>query len=124
MKTFKDVNEYISSQPKEIQKILKQFRTTIKKAAPLAEEAISYGMPSYKYNGVLAYFGAFKNHIGFYAMPTGHAHFKKELSVYKVGKGSVQFPIDKPMPIALITKMIKFRLKENMEKAKAKKTTK
>jgi uncharacterized protein YdhG (YjbR/CyaY superfamily) len=124
MKTFKDVNEYISSHPKEIQKILKQFRATIKKAAPLAEEAISYGMPSYKYNGVLAYFGAFKNHIGFYAMPTGHAHFKKELSVYKVGKGSVQFPIDKPMPIALITKMIKFRLKENMEKAKAKKTTK
>jgi uncharacterized protein YdhG (YjbR/CyaY superfamily) len=91
---------------------------TIKKAAPDAEELISYKMPAFKQNGMLVYFAAFKKHIGFYATPTGHREFENELSVYKQGKGSVQFPIDKPMPLNLISKIVKFRVKENLEKAK------
>ena len=117
----KDIDEYIRSYPKEIQKILEQFRVTIKKAAPQAEEVISYGMPAFKLNGMLVYFAAFKNHIGFYPAPTGSEAFKKELSVYKTGKGSVQFPLDKPMPLSLITKIVKFRVTENLQKAKTKK---
>lgn len=97
------------------------MRTLIKKAAPKAEELISYKMPAYKYYGVLVYFAGYKNHCGFYAAPTGHATFKKELKVYKTGKGSVQFPHDQPLPTALITKIVKFRVKENAEKAKLKK---
>ncbi len=116
-----NVDAYIASFPESTQKGLEQIRTLIKKAAPKAEELISYQMPAYKYHGVLVYFAGYKNHIGFYAAPTGHATFKKELSVYKTGKGSVQFPHDKPLPTALITKIVKFRVKENAEKAKLKK---
>lgn len=116
-----NVDAYIASFPESTQKRLEQIRTLIKKAAPKAEELISYQMPAYKYHGVLVYFAGYKNHIGFYAAPTGHATFKKELSVYKTGKGSVQFPHDKPLPTALITKIVKFRVKENAEKAKLKK---
>jgi uncharacterized protein YdhG (YjbR/CyaY superfamily) len=118
--TVKNVDEYITGFPEETQVLLTQMRTTIQKAAPGAEEVISYGMPAYKYHGVLVYFAAFKNHIGFYATPTGHSAFKKELSVYKEGKGSVQFPLDKPLPISLVTKIIKFRVNQNLEKEKAK----
>lgn len=120
MKTtsVKNVDEYIESFPKETQKYLKQIRTVIKKAAPKAEEGIGYNMPAYKYNGVLVYFAGYAKHIGFYATPTGHKEFKKELSVYKEGKGSVQFPLDEPLPIALITKIVKFRVKENLTKLK------
>ena len=116
-----NVDAYIASFPESTQKGLEQIRTLIKKAAPKAEELISYQMPAYKYHGVLVYFAGYKNHIGFYAAPTGHATFNKELSVYKTGKGSVQFPHDKPLPTALITKIVKFRVKENAEKAKLKK---
>src|ERR1035438_10083195 len=95
--TFKTTDEYIKSYPKDIQILLEQIRITIRKSAPDAVESISYGMPAYKLNGrPLVYFAAFKNHIGFYALPTGHAEFKKDLSGYKQGKGSVQFPLDEP----------------------------
>lgn len=112
--TIKTVDEYISSFPASTQKLLKQMRATIKKAAPKAEEDISYGMPAYKYNGKrLVYFAGYKNHIGFYATPTGHSAFAKELSKYKEGKGSVQFPIDAPLPLELVTEIVKFRVQEN-----------
>ena len=102
--------------PLSTQKILKQVRATIKKAAPKAEETISYGMPAFTLNGHLVYFAGYKSHIGLYALPSGHAAFKKELAKYKQGKGSVQFPIDEPMPLSLITKIVKFRVKENLKK--------
>ena len=121
MKTpAKNVDEYITGFSKNTQVLLAQIRTTIRQAAPDAEEVISYSMPAFKYHGMLVFFAAFKNHIGFYATPTGHEAFKKELSVYKEGKGSVQFPLDKPLPLGLITKIVKFRVKENLEKAKTK----
>lgn len=117
--TPENVDEYINSFPKETQKYLKQMRAAIKKAAPKAEEGIGYKMPAYKLNGrPLVYFAGYAKHIGFYATPTGHKEFKKELSVYKEGKGSVQFPLDETLPIALITKIVKFRVKENLEKSK------
>ena len=116
------IDEYILDFPDEVQAILNQIRTTIRQAAPNAEESISYGMPAYKtYGKPLVYFAGFKNHIGFYATPTGHAEFAKELSKYKQGKGSVQFPIDQPMPLDLIFQIVEFRVFENQEKAKAKK---
>lgn len=116
------IDEYIAGFPVDIQLILDQVRSTIKRAAPEAEESIGYGMPAYKTHGKpLVYFAGFKNHIGFYATPTGHAEFAKELSKYKQGKGSVQFPIDQPMPLELIAQIVEFRVIENHEKAKAKK---
>ena len=113
----KDIDEYIAGFPKEIQKLLEQIRNTIKQAAPEAEEAIKYAMPTYVLNGNLVHFAAFKNHIGFYPVPSGIEAFKQELSVYKGAKGSVQFPLDKPMPLDLISKIVKFRVKENLVKA-------
>jgi uncharacterized protein YdhG (YjbR/CyaY superfamily) len=92
------------------------MRQTIKKAAPEAEEVISYSMPAFKYNGMLVYFATYKNHIGFYATPTGHSEFKEELSVYKQGKGSVQFPLTQPLPLDLISRIVQFRMKENLKK--------
>lgn len=115
-----NIDEYISNFPAEIQILLEQVRATIKKAAPEAKEAIKYGMPTFVLNGNLVHFAAFKNHIGFYPVPTGIEAFKKELSVYKGGKGSVKFPLDKPMPLDLIIKIVKFRVKENLEKARGK----
>lgn len=117
---YVNIDEYIISFPKDVQKILTQIRTTIKQAVPQAEETISYGMPAFKLNGYLVYFAAFKNHIGFYALSKGNEFFKKELSVYKTGRGSVQFPLDKPLPLGLIKKIVKFRVKENLERAKNK----
>ncbi len=117
----KNVDEYIASFPQEIKLRLEQIRQAIKKATPAAEELISYQMPAYKYHGVLVYFAGYKNHIGFYATPTGHKAFKKELAVYKEGKGSVQFPHEQPLPLALIGRIVKFRIKENQEREKNKK---
>lgn len=114
--SFKNVDEYIGSFPKEIRAILEEIRAAIRKAAPDAEETISYKMPAYKLNGAVAYFAAYKNHIGFYATPTGHKEFAAELSKYKQGKGSVQFPISEPMPLDLIARMVKFRVAENLKK--------
>ncbi|MFT3748598.1 MAG: DUF1801 domain-containing protein [Agriterribacter sp.] len=116
------VDEYIDNAPSGVRELLKNIRATVHKAAPEAEEMISYGMPAFSIAGKpLVYFAAFKNHIGFYATPSGHTAFEKQLSKYKQGKGSVQFPLDQPMPFSLITKIVKFRLKEVKEKLKAKK---
>lgn len=114
-KTFKNIDDYIAIQTPEVQILLEQMRQTIKNAAPEAEELISYNMPAFKYHGMLVYFAAYKNHIGFYATPTGHSEFKEELSMYKQGKGSVQFPLTKPLPLDLITKIVKFRVTENLK---------
>ena len=111
-----DIDKYISGFPKEIQTMLEQIRLTIRQAAPEAEETIKYAMPTFVLNGNLVHFAAFKNHIGFYPVPSGIEAFKKELSVYKGAKGSVQFPLDKPMPLDLITKIVEFRVKENLNK--------
>jgi uncharacterized protein YdhG (YjbR/CyaY superfamily) len=119
--TAANVDEYINAQPANVRTKLKQIRQTIKIAAPEAEEVISYNMPAYKYNGMLVFFAAFKNHIGFYPAPRGIEAFKKELSAYKGAKGSVQFPLDKPIPLGLISKIVKFRMKENKKKALVKK---
>ena len=116
-KQFKTIDEYIKTFPEDVQSILERMRQTIRKAAPEAVEAISYQMPTFKLNGKnLVFFAAFKNHIGFYPIPSGIKAFKKELSQYKGGKGSVQFPIDKPVPYDLVKKIVIFRVKENMKK--------
>ncbi len=117
----KNVDDYIAAFEPLVKERLEQIRQAIKKAAPVAEETISYMMPAYKLHGMLVYFAGYKNHIGFYATPTGHDAFKEELSVYKEGKGSVQFPHNKPLPLGLVGKIVKFRVKQNMEKVKAKK---
>lgn len=122
MKKFTSVDEYIATQEPLQQTLLKQIRAYIKKAAPKALEYIGYNMPAYKLNGVLAYFAAYKNHIGFYPSTSPLVHFKKELAPYKHSKGAVQFPLDKKLPVALITKMVKFRAAEIEEKNAAKKT--
>jgi len=114
------IDEYIAGFPPDIQAILEKIRTTIRKAAPQAEEAISYRMPTFKLYGNLVHFAAFKSHIGFYPVPTGLAAFKQDLSGYKTSKGAVQFPLDKPIPYGLIRKIVKFRVKENLEQAAAK----
>lgn len=119
------IDEFISTYPSEIQTILQKIRATIQKSAPGAEEAMAYGIPTFKLNGRnLVHFSAFKEHIGFYPTPSGIEAFKKELSAYEGAKGSVKFPLSKPIPYALITKIVKFRVKEELEKAKGKKKTK
>jgi uncharacterized protein YdhG (YjbR/CyaY superfamily) len=107
------VEQYIKSFPTATQKLLKQLRTVIKKTVPAAEEVISYNMPAYKYQGMLVYYAAYEKHIGFYPMPSAITKFKKEFSVYKSAKGSVQFPLDKALPVELIAEVLKFRVKEN-----------
>ena len=107
---FTSIDEYIATFPKDIQKILEKIRATIKAAAPEAEEKISYQMPTFFLKGNLVHFAAFKKHIGFYPVPTGIEKFKKELSAYAGAKGSVQFPLDKPIPYGLISKIVKFRV--------------
>ena len=115
------MDAYIASVPKEIQDILEKTRQTIRKAAPGAVEAISYQIPTFKLNGKnLVHFAAWKDHIGFYATPSGNAAFKKELSRYKVAKGSIQFPLDEPIPYDLVAKMVLFRVKETQVKKKQK----
>jgi len=115
-----NIDEYMAGLPENIQKILEELRSTIRKAAPAAEETINYGIPTFTLNGNLVHFAAFKNHIGFYPAPSGIEAYKKELSVYDGAKGSVQFPIKDKLPLALITKIVKFRVKENIERAKEK----
>ncbi len=115
-----NMDGYIAGFPEQIRKKLKEMRTIIRKAAPGTEETINYGVPTFKLNGNLVHFGGFKNHIGFYPAPSGIEAFKKELSVYEGAKGSVKFPVDKPLPASLITKIVKFRVKENLGKTKQK----
>ena len=121
IKTPKNADEYIATFPEDKAAILEKFRATIKKAAPGAEEVISYGIPAFKLNGLLVWFAGHNKHIGFYPRVSAIEAFKKELATYKGAKGSVQFPFDKPMPLALVTKIVKFRIKENLEKEKKKK---
>ena len=113
----KNIDEYIATAPENVRATLERLRLTIKKAVPKAEEVISYQMPAFKYHGMLVYFAAFKNHIGFYPTSTGIKAFQKEFASYKWSKGAVQFPIDEPLPLGLITRIVKFRAKENVEKA-------
>jgi uncharacterized protein YdhG (YjbR/CyaY superfamily) len=117
---YKSVDEYLSFQPEDIQYRLEDLRGAIRRAAPKATEMISYNIPAYWLGGVLVYFAAYKNHIGFYPTSSGVREFKAELSKYKVSKGAIQFPIDEALPLGLITKIVKFRVKENMEKTKIK----
>jgi len=111
-----NMDEYIAGFPKSVQDILQKIRETIAAAAPEAEETINYRMPTFKLKGNLVHFAAYKNHIGFYPAPSGLDAFKNEISLYKNAKGSVQFPIDLPIPYDLITKIVKFRLDENIKK--------
>ena len=120
MKTFATINEYISEFPEEIRVILEQIRETIQQAAPEAKEAVRYGMPTFVLNGNLVHFAAYKNHIGFYPAPSGIDAYLDELAVYRSGKGTIQFPLDKPIPIHLIQKVVEFRVKENLGKRKGK----
>lgn len=111
------VDSYIASFPAKVQEILTKIRNIIKENAPGAEEGFAYKMPSYKLNKKpLVYFAAFDNHIGFYATPSGHSEFAEELSKYKQGKGSVQFPLNQPVPYDLISRIVRFRVEENMAK--------
>ena len=117
-----NIDEYIAGFPKEIQKTLKLIRAAIKKVAPDAEETISYAIPTFTLNGhYLIYFAGYKNHVSIYPAPRGNEDFKDELSQYKGGKGTVQFPLDKPIPLNLLGRIVKFRIKENLKKASAKK---
>ena len=123
----KDIDEYIAGFPDDVQKILEKIRATIRKAAPDSEETISYRIPTFNLKGrYLVYFAAYKKHIGLYPAPLGNTEFKEKLSVYEAGKGTAKFPLDKPIPFGLITKIVKFRAKENLEreKVRAKETKK
>ncbi len=116
----KDIDEYISQFPKPVREKLEVLRGVITEAAPKVVEVISYGMPAFKQNSVLVYFAAYKNHIGFYPTGSGIAAFEKEISKYKYSKGAVQFPIEESLPVALIKKIVKFRAKQDKEKAQLK----
>ena len=117
-KVFKTIDEYIATFPKSTQSILEELRQAIRESAPEAEEAISYQMPTFKLNWNLVYFGAWENHIGFYPTSSAVEAFKEELSDYEVTKGTVKFPIDKPIPFDLVKKMVRYRVKENLDKRK------
>ncbi len=109
------VGEYIDSFPEEVRVLLRQMRDAVIENAPGAEESFAYNMPAYKLNGrPLVYFAGFKRHIGFYATPSGHSEFAKELSQYKQGKGSVRFPLGRPLPLDLIVRIVRFRVNENL----------
>ena len=112
--TAKSIDEYVERFPEPVQERLEKMRAAIKRAAPKAEETISYGIPAFKLNGLLVWFAAFKEHIGFYPRKSAVIAFKEELSVYKGAKGSVQFPFDEPLPLGLVSRIVKFRVKENL----------
>ncbi len=114
--TPKTIDAYIRGYPQEVQQLLQSMRRTIKKAAPKAEETISYKIPAFRLNGMLVWFAAFKNHIGFYPGAEAMKIFKDDLAAYKSAKGSVQFPLDKPLPLALVGRIVKFRVSQNLSK--------
>ncbi len=115
----RDIDEYISGFSKDVQHKLRKIRLTIRKAAPGAKESISYKMPAFALNGYLVHFAAYPKHIGMYPAPTGVKEFKKELSIYQTAKSTLRFELDKPIPFGFISKLVKFRAKENLKKAKA-----
>jgi len=119
-KNLNSIDEYINNFPADIQLLLNQMRGTIRKAAPDASEKISYQMPTFFLKGNLVHFAALKNHIGFYPTPSAIIAFHKEIKRYISSKGAVQFPLDEPLPLELVTKMVKFRVKENLQKAELK----
>ena len=123
MPGFKTIDEYIDTFPEDVQKILNELRQTIRETAPEAEETINYQMPTFTLNGNLVHFAAFQNHIGFYPTPSGIEAFKDELAAYKGAKGSVQFPMDEPLPLPLIRKIVEYRVKENLKRKPKKKST-
>jgi uncharacterized protein YdhG (YjbR/CyaY superfamily) len=114
------IDEFIAIFPKDVREILEKVRETIRKAAPEAEETIGYGIPTFTLKGNLVHFAAYKKHIGFYPTSSGIARFKDELAAYKTSRGTVQFPLEKPIPYDLISEIVAFRVKENLEKAEAK----
>ncbi len=114
----KNIDEYITGCPEHVREKLKELRETIRKAAPVAEEKISYQMPAFNLNGILVYFAAQTRHIGFYPTSSGVAAFKKELAGYKTSKGAIQFPTDKPLPLDLIARIVQFRVRKNSTKGK------
>lgn len=120
MKPFISIEDYIASFPGDIQPLLKKMRSTIRRSAPHATEKISYGMPAFVHCGPLVYFGGFKNHIGFFPTPSGIKAFENDLKKYKTSKGAIQFPLDKPLPVSLISKIVKFRKAQNERRAKTK----
>lgn len=124
MKKTVSIDQHIAEFPKETQQLLELLRMTIRATAPKAEEVISYNMPAFKYNGILVWFAGYKNHIGFYPSASPIEIFKNDLKKYKTSKGAIQFPLDKPLPLALITKIVKFRIKQNLEKVESKKNLK
>src|SRR5688572_7745723 len=109
-KAYKNIDEYIADFPQNVAQLLKKIRNCIKETAPEAEETISYNMPAFKQKKILVYFAAYKNHIGFYALPSGNEAFQNEISKYKTGKGSIQFPLNEEMPFELIKKIVAFRI--------------
>jgi uncharacterized protein YdhG (YjbR/CyaY superfamily) len=117
-KTAENIDDYLERFPKEVQQLLEKMRLTIKKAVPSAKETISYGIPSFTLDRNLVWFAAYKKHIGFYPGSSAVIAFKKELSAYKVAKGSVQFPLDEPLPLALVSRIVKFQVKQNLSKRK------
>ena len=121
MKNWQTVDEYFLALPHEVRPIVEKLRRTIRQAAPKAEEVISYNMPAFKFNGMLVWYAAYKKHIGLYPKASGIAAFKKELTAYKTSKGAIQFPIEKGIPVDLVKKIVKFRLKENEQTQKARK---
>ena len=124
MNAAKNIDQYIESFPADIQIILNQLRATIKNAAPEAQEAIRYAMPTFQLHGNLVHFAAYKNHIGFYPAPSGIEAYRNDLKHYKTSKGAIQFPIDQALPLELIKKITEYRVKENVEKAQQKKSLK
>jgi uncharacterized protein YdhG (YjbR/CyaY superfamily) len=122
-KQFKTMDEYISTFPEDVQRVLNELRQTIREAAPEAEETINYQIPTFALHGNLVHFAAFEKHIGFYPTPSGMEAFKKELSSYKSAKGSVQFPIDQPLPLPLLRRIVEYRVKENVERKQKKKAS-
>ncbi len=124
MKSYSTVDEYIALAEPKVKKALKDIRKTIKTTAPKAEEVISYQIPGYKYHGMLVFFAAWKDHISLYPAPWSAVSLKKEMSAYEGSKGTIKFPIGEPMPLALIKKMVKYRVKENEERAALKRAIK
>lgn len=118
MKAYKTIDQYISTFPKEVQVILESMRKTIQKAAPKAQEAISYGIPTFKLNGNLVHFGGFKKHVSFFPASSGVSKFENDLSKYKTSKGTIRFLLDEKIPLSMISKIVKFRVKENLLKGK------
>lgn len=118
-KVFKTIDEYIATFPTEVQNVLQEMRQTIRDSAPEAEETISYNMPAFKQNGILVWFAAFKNHIGFYPKVSALEVFKEKLTSFEVSKGTVRFPLNEPIPYDLVMEIVRFRVKENLARSTA-----